>query len=65
MTIQNLVKNGRKIVGFIFKDDDGAYWFAFGKPSQASYMSWQCKSVEDGLAMIQIHSGLYSNAKLA
>jgi hypothetical protein len=45
---QELVKIGRKIIGFTWQDRQGQCWFAFGKPSQSSYISFACNSIEQG-----------------
>lgn len=46
-----LVKNGRKIKGFVYEGGDGWY-FVFGKPSQASYIAIGCKDLQDGIDRI-------------
>ena len=44
---KQLVKKGRKIIGFVYKSGND-YYYAFGKPSQPSYISFKCKSFQDG-----------------
>lgn len=51
---KHLVKNGNKIKGFVYQDNNGAYWYAFGKPSQSDYIAFACKSIEHGIACIEI-----------
>lgn len=50
-----IVKNGRKIKGFVFMQN-GAYWYAFGKPSQNNYIAFECSSIEQGIARIEMHT---------
>jgi hypothetical protein len=45
---KELVKIGRKIIGFTWQDQKGQYWFAFGKPSQSEYIAFACDSIEQG-----------------
>jgi len=51
---KTLVKNGNRIKGFVYQDLSGQYWYAFGKPSQSDYISFVCKSIEHGIACIEI-----------
>lgn len=50
--MKHIVKQGRKIIGFTWENKDG-FWFAFGKPSQSSYLSFACSSIEDGKRNIE------------
>lgn len=52
---QHLVKKGRKILGFVYQDSKGYFWYAFGKPSQACYIAFECNSLEQGIARIEMH----------
>ena len=45
--MKHLVKNGRKIIGFVYLSN-GQYWYAFGKPSQFEYIAFACDSIEAG-----------------
>lgn len=48
-----LAKNDRhRIVGFVGINSDG-YYFAFGKPSAASFMAFSCKDAETGKEKIK------------
>jgi hypothetical protein len=49
-----IVRNGKKIKGFVYKDKTGQHWYAFGRPSQDSYISFACKSIEHGIACIEV-----------
>jgi hypothetical protein len=51
----HLVKNGRKIKGFVYQDSKGQYWYVFGKPSQDSYISFACRSLEHGIACVEMY----------
>jgi len=56
--MKHLVKRGRKIIGFIYSDSQGQFWYAFGKPSQSEYISFACRDIEHGVACIEMYSGL-------
>ena len=56
--MKTIVRNGKRIKGFVFTKKDGTTWYAFGKPSQAEYIAFACKSVEHGIACIEMHSGI-------
>lgn len=51
---KHLVKNGRRIKGFVWEDSNGVWWYAFGKPSQDNYIAFECKSLEAGIANIEM-----------
>ena len=51
-----LVKEGRKIIGFVKqRAKTGQFYFAFGKPSQSEYIAFDCKSEQAGIEAF--HSG--------
>jgi len=54
--MKHLVKNKRKIVGFVYQKKDGTFWYAFGKPSQDSWIEFQCNSIEQGIARVEMHT---------
>lgn len=54
--MKTLVKKGQKIIGFTYQNPTGECWFAFGKPSQVSYISFKCNSIEDGINKINNYS---------
>ena len=54
--MKTLVKKGKKIIGFTYQKPNGEYYFAFGKPSQSSWIEFQCKSIEDGINKINNYS---------
>lgn len=41
-----VIKNGRRIIGFIEKQKDGSWGYAFGKPSQPSFLMFYTDSLE-------------------
>jgi hypothetical protein len=51
--MKTIIKEGRKIKGFVFQDKQGEFWFAFGKPSQDNYISFRCESIEEGINNIK------------
>jgi len=51
----HLVKSGRKILGFVWEDVGGDWWYAFGKPSQSNYIAFKCDSLESGKKKILGH----------
>lgn len=53
--MKHLVKRGRKIIGFVYQDYKGQYWYQFGRPSQDNYISFACSSIEQGVAKIEMH----------
>lgn len=53
--MKHLVKDGRRILGFVYSDKNGQYWYAFGKPSQFEYIAFACKSLECGITLIKKH----------
>ena len=55
---QFLVKRGRIIVGFVYQVAEGAR-YAFGAPSQASYLAFEVPSVQVGIEKIKEFYGGY------
>lgn len=53
-TEKHLVKNGRKIKGFVYQDKNGQWWYAFGRPSQDAYISFAACNLEHGIASIEM-----------
>ena len=51
---KHLVKNGRKIRGFVYQDKQGLWWYAFGKPSQDNWMAFACRDLEHGIACVEM-----------
>jgi hypothetical protein len=52
-----LVKDSkRRIKGFVGVRGDGQHYYAFGRPSQNSYIAFDCNSVEQGIARIEMHT---------
>jgi hypothetical protein len=60
--MKHLVKRGRKIVGFVFQDAKGYFWYAFGKPSRPEYVAFACNSIEDGEKRINDNLKIYEPA---
>lgn len=53
---KTLVKNGRRILGFVWQKEDGTYWYAFGRPSADQYIAFGCNSIEQGIARVKMHT---------
>jgi len=51
---KHLVKNGRRIKGFVYQDSKNEWWYSFGKPSQDNYIAFKCRDKEHGIACIEI-----------
>lgn len=47
-----IIKVNRKIRGFVSQRSNGQYFYAFGKPSQSSYIAFDCESIEQGIQRI-------------
>jgi hypothetical protein len=56
IAMKHLVKNGRKIKGFVYQDSQQNWWFAFGRPSQDNYIAFACRSKEHGIASVEMKS---------
>jgi hypothetical protein len=52
--MKHLVKQGKKIKGFVYQDSSQNWWFAFGKPSQDNYISFACRDKEHGIASVEM-----------
>lgn len=52
--MKTLVKNGNRIKGFVYENSQG-FWYAFGKPSQNQFISFACRSIEHGIACIEMN----------
>jgi|GEM_PF-1937070 len=52
---KTLIRKGKKIKGFVWRNSDGVY-YAFGRPSQDSYISFTRESIEQGIARIEMHT---------
>jgi hypothetical protein len=52
---RKLIKDGRRIVGFVYQKNDGSHWYAFGRPSQDNYISFACRDFEHGEACILMY----------
>lgn len=44
-----IIKKGRLIAGFVNQRAGGQWFYAFGKPSQSSYIAFDCDSKEAGI----------------
>ena len=47
-----LVKDGRRIIGFIEKQKDGSWGYAFGKPSQPSFLMFYTDTKDKAVSRI-------------
>jgi len=52
---KHLVKRGRKVIGFVYQDRNGQFWYAFGRPSADNYIAFACRSLEHGIVSIEMH----------
>ena len=50
----HLVKNGNRIKGFVYQDSNNDWWYAFGRPSQDSYLAFHCRDLEHGIACVEM-----------
>jgi len=51
--MKHLVKDGKKIKGFVYHQNR-EWWYAYGKPSQDNYISFRCRSLEHGIANVEM-----------
>ena len=58
---KHLVKNGRRIVGFVYEDVQGQYWFQFGRPSDDG-IAFACDDLQHGIACIENYGYVESHA---
>lgn len=49
---RELLKNGNKIVGWVEQRPNGDFYYAYGKPSQSSFISFECESLDVAKAEI-------------
>lgn len=50
----HLVKEGRRVKGFVYQDSNGQWWYAFGRPSQDDYIAFSCRDLEHGIACVEV-----------
>lgn len=43
---RELLKEGNKIIGWIEQRTNGKYFYAFGKPSQSNFISFECETLQ-------------------
>lgn len=48
-----LVKRGNRIKGFVYQQN-GSWWYAFGRPSQDNWIAFACRDKEHGLACVEM-----------
>ena len=48
-----VVRNGRRIIGFIEQQKDGSWGYAFGKPSQPSFIMFYTESRDKAISRIK------------
>lgn len=41
-----VIRDGKRIIGFIEKQEDGSWGYAFGKPSQQSFLMFHTDTFE-------------------
>jgi hypothetical protein len=54
--MKTIIKKGRTTIGFVYKTKENTYFFAFGKPTASSYISFQCSSMDDGISRVKEYS---------
>jgi len=55
--MKNLVKEGRRTIGFTWTDKKGQSWYAFGTPKQTGgYIAFACDTEEHGRECILEYS---------
>lgn len=47
-----VVRNGRRIIGFIEKQKDGSWGYAFGKPSQPSFLMFYTDTKDKAVSRV-------------
>lgn len=50
---KHIVKKGRKIKGFVYQSN-GMWFYSFGRPSQHTTIAFACRSLEHGIACIEV-----------
>lgn len=55
---KHIVRNGKKIRGFVWQKKDGSFWYAFGRPSQEGYIAFSCRSLEHGISCVEMPMNL-------
>lgn len=50
---KHIVKKGRKIKGFVYQSN-GMWFYSFGRPSQYQTIAFACRSLEHGIACIEL-----------
>jgi hypothetical protein len=53
---KHLIKRGKRIVGFVYQRSQGQWCYAFGRPSQDQYITFDCDSLEQGIARVEMHT---------
>lgn len=55
--MKTIIRNGRKIIGFVGENSDGFY-FAFGKPSQPECIAFRSETKEQAIIKVHEHCGV-------
>lgn len=53
MIIEQFVRQGRNIVGFVYRTESGKLFYVFGTPDQANFRTCECLNVESGVKRIR------------
>ena len=56
-----LVKDGRRIIGFIEKQKDGSWGYAFGKPSQPSFLMFYTDTKDKAVSRIMDNERMFGH----
>lgn len=49
---KEVIKDGKHIIGFIQQQQDGSWGYAFGKPSQPSFLMFYVKTKEEARSRV-------------
>ena len=56
-----LVKDGRRIIGFIEEQKDGSWGYAFGKPSRPSFIMFYTESKDKALKRVLDNHNMFKS----
>ena len=56
-----LIKSGRKIVGWIEQQKDGSWGYAFGKPSQPSFIMFYTDTEDKAVSRVLDSERMFGN----
>ena len=56
-----VIRNGRRIIGFIEQQKDGSWGYAFGKPSQPSFIMFYTDTEDKAVSRIMDSERMFGN----